>query len=40
MGFEPNYIVVDGQTFSKTKLALDNHVYKNCHIDDLSLIHI
>src|SRR4029078_7320317 len=37
MGFEPNYIVVDGQTFSKTKLALDNHVYKNCHIDDCDL---
>ena len=33
MGLEPNYIVVDGQTFSKTKLVLDNHVYKNCQID-------
>jgi hypothetical protein len=37
MGFEPNYIVIDGQTFSKTKLALDNHVYKNCQIDDCDL---
>ncbi len=37
MGFEPNYIVVDGQTFSKAKLALDNHVYKNCQIDDCDL---
>ena len=37
MGLEPNYIIVDGQTFSKTKLALDNHVYKNCNIDDCDL---
>jgi hypothetical protein len=37
MGLEPNYIVIDGQTFSKTKLALDNHVYKNCQIDDCDL---
>ena len=37
MGLEPNYIIVDGQTFSKAKLALDNHVYKNCHIDDCDL---
>jgi hypothetical protein len=37
MGLEPNYIVVDGQTFSKAKLALDNHVYKNCQIDDCDL---
>ena len=34
MGLEPNYIGIDGQTFSKAKLALDNHVYKNCPIDD------
>jgi hypothetical protein len=37
MGLEPNYIIVDGQTFSKTRLALDNHVYKNCNIDDCDL---
>lgn len=37
MGLEPNYIIVDGQTFTKAKLALDNHVYKNCHIDDCDL---
>lgn len=37
MGLEPNYIIVDGQTFSKAKLALDNHVYKNCNIDDCDL---
>lgn len=37
MGLEPNYIVVDGQTFSKAKLGLDNHVYKNCQIDDCDL---
>jgi hypothetical protein len=37
MGLEPNYIIVDGQTFSKAKLALDNHVYKNCNIDNCDL---
>ena len=37
MGLEPNYILVDGQTFSKAKLSLDNHVYKNCQIDDCDL---
>jgi hypothetical protein len=31
-GLAPNYIVVDGQTFSKAKLVLDNHVYKNCRL--------
>ena len=37
MGLEPNYIVIDGQTFNKAQLALDNHVYKNCQIDDCDL---
>jgi hypothetical protein len=37
MGLEPNYIVIDGQNFSKTKLVLDNHVYKNCQIDDCEI---
>jgi hypothetical protein len=37
MGLEPNYIIIDGQNFSKAKLALDNHVYKNCQIDDCDL---
>lgn len=37
MGFEPNYIIIDGQTFTKAKLSLDNHVYKNCQIDDCDL---
>jgi hypothetical protein len=34
MGLAPEYILIDQQKFSKTKLALDNHVYKNCEIDD------
>ena len=37
MGFEPNYIIIDGQTFSKAKLTLDNHVYKNCQINDCDI---
>jgi hypothetical protein len=34
MGFAPEYILIDQQKFSKAKLSLDNHVYKNCEIDD------
>jgi hypothetical protein len=34
VGVAPNYILVEGQTFSKAQLPLDNHVYKNCAIDD------
>jgi hypothetical protein len=37
MGLAPEYIVVEGQTFTKTKLSLDNHVYKNCTIDDCDI---
>jgi hypothetical protein len=37
MGLAPNYIVVEGQTLSKTKLVLDNHVYRNCQIDDCEI---
>ena len=37
MGMEPSYILIDGQTFSKAKLSLDNHVYKNCAIDDCDI---
>ncbi len=34
MGPEPVYIVVDGKTFKQEHLSLDNHVLKNCTIDD------
>jgi hypothetical protein len=37
MGEAPSYILIDGQTFSKAKLSLDNHVYKNCAIDDCDI---
>ncbi len=37
MGVAPDYILVEGQTFSKAKLSLDNHVYKNCAIDDCDI---
>jgi len=33
----PDYILVEGQQFSKAKLSLDNHVYKNCAIDDCDI---
>ena len=37
VGVAPDYILVEGQTFSKAKLSLDNHVYKNCAIDDCEI---
>jgi hypothetical protein len=33
MGAGPNYIVVEGKTFLKEELTLDNHVYKNCTLE-------
>ncbi|MGH7147169.1 MAG: hypothetical protein ACREIJ_04610 [Nitrospiraceae bacterium] len=37
VGVAPDYILVEGQTFSKAKLSLDNHVYKNCAMDDCDI---
>jgi hypothetical protein len=37
VGVAPDYILVEGQKFSKAKLSLDNHVYKNCAIDDCDI---
>ena len=28
----PEYIIVEGKTFKKEQLALDNHVFKNCEL--------
>ena len=33
MGLAPAYILVEGQTFAKEELTLDNHVFKNCALD-------
>ena len=33
MGAGPTYIVVEGKTFQKEELTLDNHVYKNCTLE-------
>lgn len=30
----PDYIVVEGKTFKKEELTLDNHVYKNCELQE------
>ena len=30
---QPAYIIVEGKTFEKEELTLDNHVYKNCTMD-------
>ncbi len=40
MGFAPEYILVDQQKFSKAKLSLDNHVYKNCEMDDCDIYYM
>jgi hypothetical protein len=37
MGLAPEYILIDQQKFSKAKLSLDNHVYKNCEMDDCDI---
>jgi hypothetical protein len=37
VGVAPDYILIEGQTFSKAQLSLDNHVYKNCAIDDCDI---
>jgi len=37
VGEAPKYILIEGQTFSKAQLSLDNHVYKNCAIDDCDI---
>jgi len=37
VGVAPDYILVEGQRFSKAQLSLDNHAYKNCAIDDCDL---
>lgn len=33
MGVGPEYILVEEKTFKSESLTLDNHVYKNCTID-------
>ena len=33
MSLAPQYILVEGKTLVKEQLALDNHVYKNCTLD-------
>ena len=37
MGGGPSYIVVEGKTFQKEHLTLDNHVYKNCTLEHCQL---
>jgi hypothetical protein len=33
MRMGPEYILVEGKTFKEEELALDNHVFKNCTMD-------
>ncbi len=33
----PQYIVVEGKTFKKEHLSLDNHVYRNCTMEECEI---
>lgn len=35
----PDYIVVEGKTFKKEELTLDNHVYKNCELQECRIFY-
>jgi hypothetical protein len=37
MGPRPDYILVEGKEFTKEELSLDNHVFKNCSIDQCKI---
>jgi len=37
MGVEPEYMVVEGKTFIKEQLTLDNHVFKNCTMEECQI---
>lgn len=37
MGVEPEYILVEGKTFKAEQLTLDNHVFKNCSMDECQI---
>jgi hypothetical protein len=37
MGMGPEYILVEGRNFQRAQLALDNHVYKNCTLDQCQI---
>ncbi len=37
MSLEPQYILVEGKTFAKEQLSLDNHVFKNCTMDECDI---
>ena len=37
MGLGPEYILVDGKVFKEEQLVLDNHVYKNCTIEQCKI---
>jgi hypothetical protein len=39
VGSGPMYIVIDGKTFTKEELTLDNHVFKNCSLDHCKIFY-
>ncbi len=37
MGSNPQYIIVEGKSFLNEQLSLDNHVFKNCTLDQCQI---
>jgi hypothetical protein len=37
MSVNPEYILVEGKTFTKEQLSLDNHVFRNCSMDECKI---
>lgn len=37
MGSNPQYILVDGKNFHNEQLSLDNHIFKNCTLDQCQI---
>ena len=39
MGLSHAYILVEGKNFTKEELTLDNHVFKNCALDQCKIFY-
>lgn len=39
MGPSHAYILIEGKTFTKEELTLDNHVFKNCALDQCKIFY-
>jgi len=39
MSSNSQYVVVEGQTLTKEQLCLDNHVFRNCTLDECEIFY-